>query len=133
FLTEGNDHLRAMVKAKQAERFDEVARLFEKVKALVKEMQEEKREEFGRNAAAVLERAKGIADMAARLKRIKEFAFEIRAIVVDPRPDGKNRCVIVTTAAEAGRVYAEGDTVEDTMKVVTISEGSVKFVCDDIE
>src|SRR5581483_6770208 len=90
---------------------------------------------------ALFIRANALAAEAAKLKKIDGFAFDVVAIVVDPRPDKKNRVAIVTgdEPAGPGRVYVEGDSLKDgagqdlPIKVVKISEGSIKLMHEDLE
>ena len=145
YINEGNEYLRAMLKAKQNEKFDEVFEQFANVKALVEKMRHEEREEFHRNADAIFIRAKGLNDEALKLKKIKEFNLIVTGIVVDPRPESKNRAIIVfddasTNDKRLGRIYEENDDIRDKedrkvpgLKVIKISEGSIKFKYEDTE
>lgn len=143
YINKGNECLRAMLKAKQNEKFDEVFEQFNEVKALVEQMRHEEREEFHRNAEALHVRAKGLNDEALKLKKIKEFNLIVTGIVVDPRPESKNRAIIVFDDAGAndarrGRIYEEKDNIRDKedrkvpgLTVEKISEGAIEFRYED--
>lgn len=145
YINRGNECLRTMLKAKQAEKFDDVFEQFAEVKQLVEQMRHEEREEFHRNADAIYIRAKGLNDEALKLKKIKEFNLLVTGIVVDPRPESKNRAIIVFDdpgqgTGRLGRIYEENDDIRDKddrkvpgLKVVKISEGSIKFKYEDTE
>lgn len=145
YINKGNECLRAMLKAKQNEKFDEVFEQFGEVKQLVEQMRHEEREEFHRNADALFIRAKGLNDEALKLKKIKEFNLIVTGIVVDPRPESKNRAIIVfddpgATDQRRGRIYEEKDNIRDKddrkvpgLTVEKISEGSIKFKYEDTE
>src|SRR5262249_43677090 len=94
-INEGNELLRAMVKAKQEERWEDVEKAFHGVEALVVDrMRPEERDEFHRNADAIFVRAKALSDESAKLKRVKAQRIVVSAIVLDPRPEGRNRTII---------------------------------------
>jgi hypothetical protein len=140
YINRGNECLRTMLKAKQNEKFDEVFEQFNEVKAIVEQMRHEEREEFHRNAEALQVRAKGLNDEALKLKKIKEFNLLVTGIVVDPRPESKNRAIIVfdDTAAHRGRIYEEKDNIRDKedrkvpgLTVEKISEGAIEFRYED--
>src|SRR5581483_4766971 len=142
YITKGNECLRAMLKAKQAEKFDEVFEQFNEVKAIVEQMRHEERDEFHRNADALFVRAKGLNDEALKLKKIKEFNLIVTGIVVDPRPESKNRAIIIFDDSDQrkGRIYEEKDNIRDKddrkvtgLTVEKISEGSIKFKFEDTE
>jgi hypothetical protein len=145
YITRGNESLRAMLKAKQNEKFEEVFEQFNEVKLLRDQMIHEDREEFKRNAEAIFIRAKGLNDEALKLKKIKEFNLLVTGIVVDPRPESKNRAIIIYDDPGAGgerrgRIYEENDDIRDKedkkvpgLKVVKISEGSIRFKFEDTE
>ncbi len=145
YINKGNECLRAMLKANKAEKFDETFEQFGEVKQLVEQMRHEEREEFHRNADAIFIRAKKLDEEAHKLKKIKEFNLVVTGIVVDPRPESKNRAIIIfddpgTGQARLGRIYEENDDIRDKeerkvpgLKVVKISEGSIKFKYEDTE
>src|SRR2546423_6931285 len=119
-----------MARSKRANRFADVAALSKRVERVVNDMRRERRDDFDRNAQALFDRAKDLADRAAKLKLIDErFPIEVRAIVLDRRSGGKNRAVIFMK--DSARIYAEGDALEDAegrpFTVARISEGSIKF------
>ncbi len=143
YINRGNECLRTMLKAKQNEKFDEVFEQFNEVKAIVEQMRHEEREEFHRNADALLVRAKGLNDEALKLKKIKEFNLIVTGIVVDPRPESKNRAIIVfddpgSNDQRRGRIYEEKDNIRDKedrkvpgLTVEKISEGAIEFRYED--
>lgn len=141
YINEGNDHLRNMVRARQNERFEEVFENFAAIKVLVEKMRHEEREEFHRNAEAIQLRAKALNDEALKLKKIKEFNLIVTGIVVDPRPESKNKAIIVFDDPDRrGRIYEENEELRDKddkkitgLKVVKISEGSIRFKYEDTE
>ncbi|HZU98963.1 MAG TPA: hypothetical protein VFF73_19805 [Planctomycetota bacterium] len=141
-ITKGNNYLRAMVKAKQAEKYDQVQELFGEVKGLCESMRKEDREEFTRNADAIYLRAKGLSDEAAKMKKIKEFNLIVTGIVVDPRPGSTNKAIIVfddpNNDTKKGQIYTEGDSLKDRegkpvpgLKLVKIQEGTIQFQYED--
>jgi hypothetical protein len=143
YINRGNECLRTMLKAKQNEKFDEVFEQFNEVKSIVEQMRHEEREEFHRNADALLVRAKGLNDEALKLKKIKEFNLIVTGIVVDPRPESKNRAIIVfddpsSGEQRRGRIYEEKENIRDKedrkvpgLTVEKISEGAIEFRYED--
>jgi hypothetical protein len=141
FVAEGNEHLVAMLRAKDAERWDEVFDHFAQVKDVVLRMRREERAEFHANADALLARAQRVDADARKLKKIKELNFVVTGIVVDPRPESKNKAIIVfDDATHTGSVYEEDEELRDRdgnkvpgLRVVKISEGSIRFRYDDTD
>jgi hypothetical protein len=139
-LQEGNEHLRSMILARQRERWDDAEEAFRAVIDLAKRMRHREREEFHRNADAIVIRAKELVDEARKLKRIGErlHGLRVTAIEIDPRPEGKNRAILVLAESPEGQVYEEGDAVKDAAgneaaRVVKINEGSIKLKFEDVE
>lgn len=140
-IERGNELLRAMLEAKQAERYEDAPALFDSMKELVAEMRGEVREEFYRYADAFFSRAKRLADTCAKLLEIAEaYPFEVRATVLDPRPGGKNRTVLVFDGdSGVGRVLADGDAVVGPggratgLTIVKVNEGWVTLRSGDME
>lgn len=131
-ITEGNEHIKAMVQAKAQERFDDVVRIFGEVEALVAKMRAQERPEFQANAGAILSRATTLRDEALGLQKIHDLKLVVSAIVLDPRPEGKNRTIVHVDGA--ARIYEEGEQLRDSrdlrvdgLFVVKVVEGSVKF------
>jgi hypothetical protein len=139
YINEGNDYLRAMVKAKQVEKFEDIFENFAQIKGLVEKMRHEEREEFHRNADAILARGKLLNDEAVKLKKIKEFNLVVTGIVVDPRPESKNKAIIVFDDPDKrGRIYEENEDLRDKddkkvpgLRIVKIQEGSIQFKYED--
>jgi hypothetical protein len=141
YINEGNEYLKAMVKAKQQERFDDVFENFTNIKVLVDKMKHEEREEYHRNADAIFVRGEALNKEAQKLKKIKEFNLIVTGIVLDPRPEGRNRAIVVFDDPDKrGRIYEENDEIRnredkrvDGLKIVKIVEGSIKFKYEDTE
>lgn len=141
FLNEGNELLQAMVKAISGERFDEVFDKFAQLQKLAATMQKEDREEYQRNASALRLRGAALQAEAKKLKRIKELNLVVKGIVVDPRPEGHNRAIIVFDDPDKrGRIYEENDEIRNRedrrvegLRVVRIAEGSIKFRYEETE
>ncbi len=140
-LTAGNECLRAMYKANREEKFEESYAQFEKLTGIAAEMKKVEIEEFVRTADALLTRGRALREIAVKLERIKKLDIQVTGIVVDPRPTGRNRGVIVFDDPERrGRVYEAGDEIRDRedrrvrgLKVVEITEGLVRFRYDELD
>lgn len=136
FVSEGNQHLRAMADAIRTDQFDAALDRFTQMEALCEQMRGEERETFHRNAEFLYQRAKGLADRARRFKRIAEFKLVVTGVVVAP-PDGKEP----DSAIINDRIYREGDMVMDDatdeeivgLWVMEIVEATVKFRFEDTE
>lgn len=136
FISEGNQHLKAMAESIRGEQYDAALEHFTKIEALCEQMRNEEREVFHRNAEALFLRGKALADRARRLKRISEFRLVVTGVVVAP-PDGKEP----DSAIINDRIYREGDTVIDEttneeiegLRVVEIIRSTVRFRFEDTE
>lgn len=136
YISEGNQHLRAMADAIRADQYDSALDHFNQIEALCEQMRNEEREVFHRNAEALFLRGKALADRARRLKKISEFKLEVTGVVVAP-PDGKEP----DSAIINDRIYREGDTVIDKatdeeiegLHVVEIIRSTVRFRYEDTE
>lgn len=136
FISEGNQHLRAMADAIRADQYDGALDHFSQIEVLCEQMRSEEREVFHRNAEALFLRGKALADRARRLKRISEFRLLVTGVVVAP-PDGKEP----DSAIINDRIYREGDTVMDDttdeeiegLRVVEIIRSTVRFRFEDTE
>jgi hypothetical protein len=136
FISEGNQHLRAMADAIRGDQYDSALDHFTQIEALCEQMRGEEREVFHRNAEALFLRGKALADRARRLKKISEFKLTVTGVVCAP-PDGKepDRAII------NDRIYTEGDTVIDGttdeeiegLRVVEIIRSTVRFRFEDTE
>lgn len=134
YINQGNQLLQAMAKAIAVEKFEEVFERFANLKGVVEDMKREERDEFHRNGDALYSRGKTLDDEAHKLKKIKDFNLVVTGIVIDPRPDSKDRAII------NNKIYEVGDPVTDAndneilgLRVVKINEGSVKFRYEDTE
>lgn len=136
YISEGNQHLRAMADAIRADQYDAALDHFSQIEVLCDQMRGEEREVFHRNAEALFLRGKALADRARRLKRISEFRLTVTGIVVAP-PEGKEP----DSAIINDRIYREGDTVMDEttdeeiegLRVVEIIRSTVRFRFEDTE
>lgn len=136
YITEGNQHLKAMADAIRDDQFDVALDRFNQINDLCETMRGEEREVFKRNAEALFLRGKALADRARRLKRISEFTLKIEGVIVAP-PDGKE----TDSAIINDRIYKEGDTIYDKdsedeipgLKVVEIVRSTVRFRYEDTE
>jgi hypothetical protein len=136
YITEGNQHLKAMADAIRDDLFDVALDRFNQINDLCEQMRSEEREVFKRNAEALFLRGKALADRARRLKRISEFTLKIEGVIVAP-PDGKE----ADSAIINDRIYHEGDTIYDKdseeeipgLRVVEIVRSTVRFRYEDTE
>ena len=135
YLNEGNACLRAMAQAIPQERFEEVFQQWEVLSKLVTAMQAEERDEYHRNALALKVRGMALDEEAKKLARIKAFNLEVTGIVLDSRPEGRNRVIVVFDDPDKrGRIYEENDEIrnrEDAringLRVVKIMDGQIRF------
>jgi hypothetical protein len=136
YISEGNQHLRAMADAIRTDQYDQAIDHFNQIEALCEQMKAEDRDVFHRNAEALYLRGKALADRARRLKKISEFKLVVTGVVVAP-PDGKepDRAII------NDHIYTEGDQVIDPatdeeiqgLRVVEIIRSTVRFRYEDTE
>jgi len=135
YISEGNQHLRAMADAIRDDQYDAALERFNQISDLCEQMKAEEREVFHRNAEALYLRGKALADRARRLKRISEFKLDVTGVVVAP-PDGKEP----DSAIINDRIYREGDAVMDELeeeiaglRIVEIVRSTVRFRYEDTE
>ena len=141
FVSRGNAFLVNMVAANREEHWAETLSQFERLTALADDMKHVDREEFQRSAAAFLIRGRTLRDEAAKRKKIAELDLVVTGIVVDGRPEGRSKSVIVFDDPDKrGRIYEAGDEIRDRLdrrigglKVVEIRDGSVRFKYDETE
>ncbi len=136
YISEGNQHLRAMADAIRDDQYDAALDRFNQINDLCEQMRAEEREVFHRNAEALFLRGKALADRARRLKRISEFQLDVTGIVVAP-PGGQEP----DSAIINDRIYREGDPVVDKttdeeiegLRIVEVVRSTVRFRYEDTE
>lgn len=136
YISEGNQHLRAMADAIRDDQYDAALDRFNQINDLCEQMRAEEREVFHRNAEALFLRGKALADRARRLKRISEFKLDVTGIVVAP-PGGQEP----DSAIINDRIYREGDPVVDQatdeeiegLRIVEVVRSTVRFRYEDTE
>jgi hypothetical protein len=140
-VARGRECLAAMTVANRDDRWADALSQFERLGWVVSELEKVDREEFARAARALSARGEELRSAALKKKRIQELDLVVTGIVVDKRPEGRSRSVIVYDDPERrGRVYEAGDELRDRsdrrvegLRVVEIRDGSVKFQYDDLE